>query len=319
MTATTAARRLVVRTLRIPPSYYIFGLLFLLIWLHKPNQVTVKFMGIFIRNVTPLGIVVLGQLVVMRVRSIDLSGAGVILLVNYYFASGFFSGTPLAFVALYGILTGLAVGTINGFLIGRRRSSAVLVTLAVNTILIGLVQRLASGKPPGAIPEGLNDIYDTVFWSIPLPIIFWTALTAVMSVVLSRFVYGQYVAAVGENPTAARFSGVPVERTVVVAHMVSGVMAGIAGLVQTASVSVGSIRFGLDLPLDAVAATILGGVVFGKGEGGVWGPYFGVASFALLFVVLRNFDIPEPGRLVARGVIILLAAVIYGLRTRAKT
>ena len=64
-----------------------------------------------------------------------------------------------------------------------------------------------------------------------------------------------------------------------------------------------------------MAATILGGVVFGRGEGGVWGPVFGVLSFALLFVVMTTFGIQDPGKLVAQGVIILLAAIFYGLRT----
>jgi ribose transport system permease protein len=139
-------------------------------------------------------------------------------------------------------------------------------------------------------------------------------LTLALSVFLGRFVYGRFVDAVGENPTAAHFAGVPVARTVVTAHVIAGLMAGIAGLVQTASIAVGSIRFGLDLPLNAVAATILGGVIFGRGEGGVWGPFFGVMFFALLFVVMTTFGIDEPGKLIAQGIIILLAAIFYGLR-----
>ena len=316
--ASSIAHRMIARMIRVPPSYYVFVVLLAIIWIHKPNQIDVKIMGIFFRDVAPLGIVVLGQLVVMRARSIDLSGAGVILLVNYYFASGIFE-SPVAVVATIGILTGLVVGMVNGLLIGLRRSSAVLVTLAVNTILIGIVRHLAGGKPPGAIPDVMNEIYRTGFLSVPTPVILWVGLTLVMSMFLSQFVYGRYVSAVGANPIAARFSGVPVERTVVVAHMISGLMAGIAAVVQASSVKVGSIRFGLDLPLDAVAATILGGVVFGKGEGGVRGPFFGVLSFALLFVVLRNFEVPEAGRWVARGLIILLAAGIYGIRTATKS
>lgn len=63
-----------------------------------------------------------------------------------------------------------------------------------------------------------------------------------------------------------------------------------------------------------VAATILGGVVFGRGEGGVWGPFFGVLCFAFLFVVMTMFGVGEPGKLVAQGLIILLAAIFYGLK-----
>ena len=94
----------------------------------------------------------------------------------------------------------------------------------------------------------------------------------------------------------------------------ASVIASIAALVQSSSIAVGSISVGLEMPIDAVAATILGGVVFGRGEGGVWGPFFGVICFALLFVVMTSFGVPEPGKLIARGLIILLAAILYGMR-----
>jgi ribose transport system permease protein len=122
--------------------------------------------------------------------------------------------------------------------------------------------------------------------------------------------------AVGENPTASHFAGVPVARTVMIAHIIAGLFAALAAIVQSASVAVGSLRLGLEMPIDAVAATILGGVIFGRGDGGVWGPFFGVLCFALLFVVMTSFGVPEPGKQIARGLIILLAAVFYGLSTK---
>lgn len=302
------------RLARIPPAYVVFLALVVLLWATKPQLFNVNIMGIFVRQVAPLGIVVLGQLLVMNVRSIDLSAGGIILLVNYYISSRIFGDVgPLALVAI-SIATGLAFGLFNGLMVGKRRASAVIVTLAVSIILVGIVQFLANGKPPGNIPKVFNEIYNTKLLDLPAPVIFWTALTALMAVFLSRFVFGRYVASVGDNPVAAHFSGVPVARTVIAAHTISGLMAALAGLVQASSLAVGSIRFGVDLPLNAVAAAILGGVIFGRGDGGVWGPFFGVLSFALLFVVMTTFGIQEPGKLVAQGLIILLAAAFYGLR-----
>tara|TARA_R110002094_G_scaffold195137_3_gene168264 strand:- start:2737 stop:3690 length:954 start_codon:yes stop_codon:yes gene_type:complete len=305
----------IARLIRVPPAYYVFVMLLAVIWFARPQLLNVNVMGIFIRQVAPLGILVLGQLLVMRVRSIDLSGAGVILLVNYVTSSGLFPDANIAFFAATSIAIGLAVGFFNGVMVGVRRSSAVIVTLAVNIILIGIVQYVASGKPPGDVPDFLRDIYGIKIFSVPSAVLFWVVLTLIMSLFLSRLVFGRYVDSVGENPTAAHFSGVPVARTVILAHTIAGLMAGLAGLVQTSSIAVGSIRFGLDLPLTAVAATILGGVIFGRGEGGVWGPFFGVMSFALLFIVMTTFGIQEPGKLIAQGLIILLAAIFYGLRT----
>lgn len=301
--------------MRIPPAYFVFLGLMLTLWIAKPHMLNPNILGIFIRQVVPLGILVLGQLLVMRVRSIDLSGGGVILLVNYFISSGMFHDASPLFLICISLLSGAAIGLFNGVMVGKRRASAVIVTLALSIILIGLVEYLASGKPPGDVPVYFNNLYNTKLLGVPTPVLFWVALSVLMGVFLSRFVFGRYVASVGENPVAAHFSGVPVARTVIVAHTLAGLMAGFAGIVQTASIAVGSVRIGLDLPVLAVAATILGGVAFGRGEGGVWGPFFGVLSFAFLFVVMTTFGVQEPGKLIAQGLIILLAAIFYGLRT----
>ncbi|WP_305985361.1 ABC transporter permease [Roseibium sp. MMSF_3544] len=303
------------RLSRIPPAYFVFVALLLVLWIARPHMLNTNIMGIFIRQVVPLGILVLGQLLVMRVNSIDLSGGSVIILVNYLISSSFFHDASLVTYFVLAVASGVGIGLINGYMVGIRRVSAVIATLAMNIIVIGAVEFLASGKPPGAVPKFLNEIYNSKLWTIPTPIVFWIVLSLMMWVLLKRFVFGRNVMSVGENPTAARFSGVPVERTVILAHALAGLMAGIAAFVQTSSLVMGSVRIGLDLPILAVAATILGGVVFGKGEGGVWGPFFGVLSFALLFVVMTTFNIDEPGKLVAQGAIILLAAIFYGLKT----
>jgi ribose transport system permease protein len=304
------------RLAAVPPAYYVFGLLLLTLWTARPNMLNPNVLGIFIRQVVPLGILVLGQLLVMRVRSIDLSGGGIILLINYIITSRTFpEATGLTFI-LMALAIGGAVGLLNGYMIAKRRVSAVIVTLAVSIILVGLVQFLSSGKPPGDVPKYMNEIFDIKYGPMPLPVLFWLGCTAAMWLLMQQSVYGRYVEAVGENAEAAAFSGVPVERTVVLAHVLAGLIAAVAALVQTGSIAVGSVRVGLDLPILAVAATILGGVVFGRGEGGVWGPFFGVLSFALLFVVMTVFGIDDPGKLIAQGLIILMAAILYGWRSK---
>jgi ribose transport system permease protein len=309
-----STQRIVQWLMRIPPSYFVSLALLLILWIATPQLLNLNVMGIFIRQVAPLGIVVLGQLLVMNVRSIDLSAGGTILLVNYYISSDILGDLGRVPTIMICITTGILIGLFNGLMVGKRRVSAVIVTLAINIILIGIVEYLANGKPPGDIPEYLRDIYNTQIESIPVPVIFWIALTALTGICLSRFVFGRYITSIGENPVAAHFSGVPVERTVILAHTIAGLMAALAGLVQTASIAVGSVRFGPQLVMNSIAATILGGVIFGRGSGGVWGPFFGVISFSFLFVVMTTFGVQEPGKLIAQGLIILLAAIFYGLR-----
>ena len=302
------------RISRIPPAYFVFALLLLVLFITRPQLMNTNVLGIFARQIVPLGILTLGQLLVIRVNSIDLSGAGVLLFVNYFIASSLFADQPIVTYVAISLLTGLVVGLFNGYMVAKRRVSAVIVTLAVNIVIVGVVQFLAGGKPPAAIPKVLNELYNIKFGALPLPVLFWFLLALAMAVFLSRTVFGRNVTSVGDNPTAALFSGVPVERTVVIAHTLAGLMAGLAAFVQTSSIALASSKVGLDLPVLAVAATILGGVVFGKGEGGVWGPFFGVLSFSLLFVVMTTFNIAESGKLIVQGAIILLAAVYYGVR-----
>lgn len=316
MAATLTLQRVAGQVSRWPPAYLVFAALLLALWATRPHLLQLGIMGTFIRQAAPLGIVVLGQLLVMNARSIDLSCGGVILLVNYLLSSGRLDDASPATMVGVALATGLAVGLFNGLMVGRRRVSAVIVTLAVGIVLVGLVEYLANGKPPGNVPQVLRDVYELRPAGVPLPILFWAALSLGLSVVLSRLVFGRWVASVGENPVAAHFAGVPVQRTVVMAHALAGLMAGVAGLVQTASLAVGSVRFGPELVLNSVAATLLGGVIFGKGSGGVLGPFFGVLCFVLLFVLMTTLGISEPGKLVAQGLIILLAAIVYGLRTR---
>jgi ribose transport system permease protein len=302
------------RVARWPAAYLVFAVLLVALWTVRPHLMNLNVMGTFIRQVAPLGILVLGQLLVMNARSIDLSCGGVILVVNYLISSGWLDESGTTALVACALSTGLLIGLFNGLMVGKRRVSAVIVTLAVSIVLVGVVEYLANGKPPGNVPQALRDVYELRPFGLPAPILFWVLLSLGMSVLLSRLTFGRWIASIGENPVAAHFAGVPVERSVIVAHVLAGVMAALAGLVQTASLGVGSVRFGPELVLNSVAATILGGVIFGKGSGGVLGPFFGVLCFALMFVLMTTLGVTEPGKLIAQGLIILLAAIVYGSR-----
>lgn len=303
------------RVARMPPAYFVFILLFVALWVTRPQLMNPNILGTFIRQAAPLGIVVLAQLLVMNARSIDLSAGGVILLVNYMISSGEMDDLPLPVIAVVAMAIGLFIGLFNGLMVGKRRVSAVVVTLAVSVVLSGVVEFLANGKPPGNVPQALRDLYEARPFDVPAPIIFWSVLSIGVAVLLKYLVFGRWISSIGENPVAAHYAGVPVERTVILTHTIAGVMAAVAGLVQTASIAVGSVRFGPELVMNSIAATILGGVIFGKGSGGVLGPFVGVLCFSLLFVLMTALGVQEHGKLVAQGSIILLAAIVYGVRT----
>lgn len=134
------------RISKVPPSYYLLAMLLVILFVARPQMLNANVLGVFVRQVVPLGILVLGQLLVMRVKSIDLSGGGVILLINYCISSGIFPGASLGFYVALALTTGLVIGLFNGVMVAKRRVSAVIVTLALSIVLVGFVQYLRAAS-----------------------------------------------------------------------------------------------------------------------------------------------------------------------------
>lgn len=101
-------------------------------------------------------------------------------------------------------------------------------------------------------------------------------------------------------------------------HVIAGLLAALGGMLFTTALGVGSVNLGSDIMMNSVAATILGGVTFGRGRGrgSVAGPMAAVAAFSLLFPMLTVMGVEEPGKLIVQGVAIAIAAIVYGVKNR---
>jgi ribose transport system permease protein len=124
------------------------------------------------------------------------------------------------------------------------------------------------------------------------------------------------LSAVGANPQAAALSGIPYLRIVFIAHVVSAVFATIGGLLLAGFVGLGSTTLGQDLVLNSIAAVILGGINFGGGAGGTFGPMVGAFMLTFLFNFLNSFGLGEPAKYMMQGGIIAVAAWVYALGKR---
>jgi ribose transport system permease protein len=186
----------------------------------------------------------------------------------------------------------------------------------MTTVLTGIVLYLSSGRPPGAVPMALKALSAERIGTVPLPVVVWSALAIVAALGLRFLVFGRFLAAAGDNPRAAAISGLPLSRIVVTTHVLAGLLAAAGGILHTAALGVGSVKFGPEIIMNSIAATILGGGVFGSGRGGVSGPFIAVVALAFMFAVLTVYGIQEPGKLMIQGAVIAAAAVIYGARKR---
>jgi ribose transport system permease protein len=309
-------RRALTSALNLPPAIYGSVLLLLAALILRPVLLGPVFFLAIVGQAAPLGMVALGQSLVMRCRSIDLSIAGVFVVSDFIVTSGYFSSWPGAALIVLCLLFGATVGAINGVLITRVRASAVIVTLGMSIVLVGVVVAFSNYSQPGEVPAFLRAIGSGDVHGVPISLLIWFAIAIPTGLGLGRSVYGSYLSAVGANPQAAALSGIPYLRIVFIAHVVSAVFATIGGLLLAGFVGLGSTTLGQDLVLNSIAAVILGGINFGGGAGGTFGPMVGAFMLTFLFNFLNSFGLGEPAKYMMQGGIIAIAAWIYALGKR---
>lgn len=210
-----------------------------------------------------------------------------------------------------GLLVGLLVGAINGFLVTRFGIPSFLVTLGMLSVAQGTAIWISATAP---IPI-LNDTFNNIFGSGqigPIPsLVIWPLVFLVIGyIVLRKTAYGRQVLATGGNETAARFSGVNTRRIKFLVFLVSGTVAGLAGMLYAGHLQSGRFTWGQGDELSVIAAVILGGTSLFGGAGTVLGSVFGALLIGLINngLVLMGLDVSQ--QLIVRGVIIILAVAL---------
>ena len=308
-------RQVLGTALALPPAYAGMVVLLVLAALMRPQLLSAMLLPLIARQAAPLGLAVIGQSLVMRARSIDLSSGGVIVVVSYLLTSGYFPVSD-AVAMLLCVLLGLVVGMVNGVLIVKARASSMIVTLATAMILLGGVVALSQFRAPGDAPEFLRELSRLRVLGLPVPVLVWLAALVPAALLLKRTVFGRTLDAVGGNPQAAALSGLPYLRVIFVGHVVSALISVLCGFILVGFVGKGSVTLGQDLALNSLAAAILGGVNFGNGKGGMLGPAVAAFMLTFLFNFLTSLGLGEPGRLMLQGAIIAAAALVYSLNQR---
>jgi ribose transport system permease protein len=228
---------------------------------------------------------------------------------------------------LAGMLTGLIIGLGNGVLIAFLRLPPFIVTLGSLTAVRGLARLLGNDTTvfnadlPFAF-IGNSSIHIGDIFSIP-----WLVVIAFLVIfgswlVLRRTVLGVHIYAVGGNDNAARLSGIKVWAVLLFAYGVSGVLAGLGGVMQAARLyAANGLQLGQSYELDAIAAVILGGTSFVGGIGSIWGTLIGALIIAVLTNGLILLGVTDVWQYIAKGAVIIGAVALdrYRLRGSART
>lgn len=228
------------------------------------------------------------------------------------------AGFPLWLGIPITLAAGALVGMVNGTLIAKAKIPPFIATLGMLNVARGLAQILSDVKP--IYFEGNPEFYDVLmgkpFFGIPnvVFIMFGTAILA--SLVLTRTVLGRYTFALGSNEEATRLSGVNVDAWKIAVYGVSGLFAGLGGILIAARMTSAQPSVGMGYELDAIAAAVIGGTSLSGGEGSIVGTIIGAFIISTLTIGLSIIGVPDQWKLVITGLVVISAVWLDILRRR---
>jgi ribose/xylose/arabinose/galactoside ABC-type transport system permease subunit len=262
-----------------------------------------------LRQAATLGIISVGQTVVVLSGGADLSQATVMTLsavVAFKYLGG--NDAMIAPVLALCLALGALIGVGNGVMVSKVKVPPFLMTLGTRTIVFGLALMFTRGAPQGyTTPLFRAVLGQTYVLGIPGQILIWAGVVLLGWVLLTKTVFGRKLYAVGANARAARLAGVPTDRVLILAYMISGALAALGGLVLGARSGNADNVMGNGYELNAIAAVVIGGTSFAGGRGGVLGTVGGVLMMTVLQNLLNILGVSPYAYLIAMGIVIIAA------------
>ena len=293
--------------------YIALGILLVVAAVLTPKLYNQETIAIVLRQAAQLGIVAIGQTLILLVAGLDLSVGGVILMTSIAVAEVSNGRDEMVLPAvLIALAIGALIGFGNGMLVTKRRVPPFVATLGMLVLVEGATQAYTLGVPGGFVPESLGAVNQSWFiFSIPL--VLWLALNAIFTFVLKGTVFGRRVYAVGSNIEAARLSGIPVDRIRISVYVLGSCLAVVSGVVLTGYVGYVDRFIGVGRELDSIAAAIVGGTAFTGGRGGLIGTVAGVLLIQILSTMALLMGLEIEVQFVIKGLVILGAVTLYSV------
>jgi ribose transport system permease protein len=274
-------------------------------------------------------ILAVGQTFVIVTAGIDLSDGAVLgfsgmagALVMEHLLNSQASGAVASILGIAAMLgAGLLIGVVNGLLITRLKLPPFIVTLGTLTAVGGLTNLLHNGTEITTLPAFVSNLGTASVLSgwLPIPVLIALAVAVVFGLVLARTRFGLRTYAIGSNELGARRAGVRVDRHLVMVYGISGVLAGLAGLLVTANFSSATPIAGANDELYAIASVVIGGASIFGGRGTIFGTVIGTAILSVLTTGLVLTNVAPFWQQVAIGFVVIAAVAIDRVRTRVGT
>ncbi len=308
-----ATWRNVLRDYPLVPLTVLLVLLVITVELARPGTVSANWAAFTVRQAAVLAILAACQTLTMLTGGIDLSVGYVASMAGFVTAT--FVHQPGGWVLGIAVALGFSAlaGLVNGIGIGIFRVHPLIMTLGMGLIVLGFsnVWQLQSVQTGSGVPPELRTLGTGLTADvIPNNLAVLVPVAVVVILLLKRTGYGRMLYAIGDNPVAARLSGVRSWQVLVVLYVISGLLAAIAGLLQSGLSNTASVSLVTPYLLPSVAAAVIGGTSIIGGRGG----YSGTIVGALILTVLAGFlsiILPEPWRQIVFGSIVVLVAAAY--------
>lgn len=269
------------------------------------------------RQTVVVALCAIGMTIVMMQGGIDLSVGSTVALTTVVVARLLDAGASPVLVAFAGVAFGAVIGALNGALVTGLGVVPFIVTLGTMSALRGAAKGLADEQKVDADPRGLEALMSSSEgWLLPRAVWLVIALALVAAGFLLYTRAGRHVVAVGSNLNTARLCGVRVGRVTLMVYVIAGALAGLAGVMEFSTLTVGDPTDSIGLELEVIAAVVIGGGSLSGGRGSVAGTLFGALLLTAIKTGSTHVGLPNWVQEIATGLIIVVAMALDRLRER---
>ena len=263
-----------------------------------------------------VGILALGELLVILTGGIDLSVGAVVNMTTIIVSLLLKQGQPIPIAVAVALASGIVAGLINGILISHFKLIPFIATMATLNIYSGLALLLSTGKQIFYENDVFLKLGNTMIWYIPIVAIIWVILAFILNHMLEHMRHGRYIKGFGGNKEAVRLSGVNITFIEMSTYVVSGFLCAIGGVIMASRLTLGSNSVGDGWELTAIASGVIGGARLTGGVGPGGGVVVGTLVMGLIGNVMNLLNVSIYWQQIIKGLIILVA--VYGSTSRKK-
>ncbi len=305
------------RTNRIVWAFGVLVVLWLAAMLFAHGFASISQVQYLSRTAGFLGLVAVGQTLVVVMGGIDLSVSGVVALAAVVCAQVHAGSSSSAWAIGVALLASAVVGAFNGAGTLFLKVPPMVMTLGTGAIISGALLIYTNGAPKSANIALLSSLANGNVLGIPLAFVLWAVAIAVGTWLLHATRSGRYAFFLGSNVAASRASGVPIVSTSFIMYVACSMLAGAAGLVLLGFTGTSSLTMGNPYQLLSIAAVVLGGTSILGGRGHMTGTMAGALLLTLLTALLASWNLSEAVRQMALGLLIILLLLVYAREQRS--